>query len=245
MSVRFSTTWPVLWVGMNIVKDKKHPHRWRKASLCRTADRGPGKETFKDAVMDICAQRGDNWASQVLVRVQGAVSDLHAADARYHHDCMARFMSKKAVERAARESQKEAENRDEAFETLVEELSQNKSGVWNSTELFQMYQSHGGHKVTRRQLTQRVSDYFGGDLLVLSSPGIANILMFQTKASAVLKVSTDDEDDMHFELNSIKKRIVQEVKVLPLLDKARYNITLNRDLAIHTKQVLGQMTQKP
>ena len=100
----------------NIVKDKKHPHRWRKASLCRTADRGSGKETFKDAVMDICAQRGDNWANQVLVRVQGAVSDLHAADARYHHDCMARFMSKKAVEQAARESPKEAENRDEAFE---------------------------------------------------------------------------------------------------------------------------------
>ena len=34
----------------------------------------------------------------------------------YHHDCMARFMSKKAVEQAARESPKEAENRDEAFE---------------------------------------------------------------------------------------------------------------------------------
>ena len=69
--------------------------------------------------------------------------------------------------------------------------------------------------------------------------------MFQTKASAVLKVTTDNEDDMHFELNSIKKRTVQEVEFLPLPDKARYNITLNRDLAIHTKQVLGQMTQKP
>ena len=31
----------------NIVKDKKHPHRWRKASLCRTADCCPGKETLR------------------------------------------------------------------------------------------------------------------------------------------------------------------------------------------------------
>ena len=65
----------------NVVKDAKHPQRWRKASLCRTADRGPREKIFKDAVIAKCAQRGDNWASQVLVRVQGAVSDLHAADA--------------------------------------------------------------------------------------------------------------------------------------------------------------------
>ena len=30
-----------------IEKDKKHPHRWRRAVLCRTADASPGKKSFK------------------------------------------------------------------------------------------------------------------------------------------------------------------------------------------------------
>ena len=67
---------------------------------------------------------------------------------------------------------------DEAFVALVEELDQNKSGMWNSAELFEFYQSHGGHRVLRQQLIQQVSDYFGGDLLVLSSQGISSIIMF-------------------------------------------------------------------
>ena len=65
------------------MKDKKHPKRWRKAILCRTADRGPRAITFKDNIVGTCAQRGDIWASQVLVCVQGVLSDLHAADAHY------------------------------------------------------------------------------------------------------------------------------------------------------------------
>ncbi len=84
-----------------------------------------------------------------------------------------------------------------------------------------MYQSHRGHKVTHRKLIQQVSDYFGSDLLVLSSPGISSIIMFQAKASTVLKVCTDHEDDdINFELNKIKKRIVQEVQALPLPDES-------------------------
>ena len=139
-------------------------------------------------------------------------------------------MSKKAVERAARLCQQNVKDVDGAFEDLVEELSENKSGMWNSAELYDMYQSHG-HKVTRRQLIQQVSDYFGNDL-VLSSPGISSIIMFQAKASTVLTVCTDHEDDdMNFELNKIKKRIVQEVKALPLPDKTKYNITFDREAA--------------
>ncbi len=48
---------------------------------------------------------------------------------------MTKFTSKKAVERAARESQQKVEDMDGAIEVLVEELSENKSGMWNSAEL--------------------------------------------------------------------------------------------------------------
>jgi hypothetical protein len=60
--------------------DPKHPSRWRRVMLCRTADRD-GQETFKQVILNVCDSRNDDWASHV-----GAVSDLHAADARYYED---------------------------------------------------------------------------------------------------------------------------------------------------------------
>ena len=69
-----------------LIPDPHHPDRWRKAVLCRTADR-PGRQSFREAILEACGSRKDEWARQVEVRIMGAVSDLHAADARYHDDC--------------------------------------------------------------------------------------------------------------------------------------------------------------
>ena len=66
--------------------DPKNPKRWQKALLCRTVDR-PGKATFKETILSVCEARDDDWAKRVEVRIRGAVSDLHAADARYHDKC--------------------------------------------------------------------------------------------------------------------------------------------------------------
>ena len=35
-------------------KDKKHPGRWKRAALCRTANARPGQKTFKQSILDIC-----------------------------------------------------------------------------------------------------------------------------------------------------------------------------------------------
>ena len=39
----------------NVEKDKKHPERWErnKAFLCRTSDRGKGKISFKDVLLQV------------------------------------------------------------------------------------------------------------------------------------------------------------------------------------------------
>ena len=80
--------------------DTKHPSRWHRVVLCRTADRG-GKETFKQVILNVCDLRNDEWASHVKVRIQGAVSNLHAGDARYHEDCKSSFMAPHSVRAAA------------------------------------------------------------------------------------------------------------------------------------------------
>ena len=57
-------------------------------------------KTFKEAILDVCDQRNDELAHQVYIRVQGAVSDLHAADAQYHKDCHDSFMGQRNIQSA-------------------------------------------------------------------------------------------------------------------------------------------------
>ena len=119
-------------------KDKKHPDRWKKAVLCRTSYAGHGKKAFKESILEACTQRNDDIANQVRVRVEGALSDLHAADVRYHVNCMASFMSPKSIS-AAKNASKEDENTDPAFDEVIGEILKDKSRLWNSVELYHQY----------------------------------------------------------------------------------------------------------
>jgi len=57
--------------------DPKHPDRWRRVVVCRTAVRGKG----------VCTSRHDDWAREVETSLGTGTDDLHAADGRYHTDC--------------------------------------------------------------------------------------------------------------------------------------------------------------
>ena len=59
----------------------------------------------------ICSERNDEW-SEVRVQIEGAVSDLHAVEARYHVDCYSRFVSKKFLSSKNMNSQLEQTQRD-------------------------------------------------------------------------------------------------------------------------------------
>ena len=67
-------------------KDPKHPDRWKPAYLCRStlSKRDGNMVSYKQNILDKCSERGDQWAEDVCLCIEGAVSDLHAAEARYH-----------------------------------------------------------------------------------------------------------------------------------------------------------------
>lgn len=215
----------------NIEKDPKHPDRWRRAVLCRTADRGSGAKSFKDLILETCDTRNDGWASEVRVRVMGALSDLHAADARYHVDCMSKFLGERSVKYAFA-SVSHAGQDDDAFNALVTELSQDLSKIWNSVELFQLYEDNGGTRLTaRKQLVKQLSHHFGEDLLVLSSPGVANLVVFRSKTLGLLKmVPPDDYCELDSAINSVGKKIIQELQDVEH-SKWHYDIRIDKDSA--------------
>lgn len=66
-------------------------------------------QSLKEEILHKCDERNDKWASEVRLRVAGAVSDLHAADARYHVDCRTRFTSQRSVSAAVNVNQTKLE----------------------------------------------------------------------------------------------------------------------------------------
>ena len=174
--------------------DPKHPSRWRRVVLCRTADRS-GKETFKQVILNVCDLRNDEWASRVKIRIQGAVSDLHAANARYHEDCKLSFMAPHSV-RAAASSTKPKETEDKALQSTILQMSNESSQIWNTVSAYDLYLSHGGELLSRRTLLAKLTEYFGPDLLVLSGSGVASPLVFCSRTCSILRLVAQNDDDV-------------------------------------------------
>ena len=116
---------------------------------------GLHKKSFKESVLEVCTQRNDDIANQVRVRIEGALSDLHAADARYHGNCMTSFMSHNSIS-AAKNVLKENKNTDPAFDQVVDEMSKDRSRLWNSVELYNQYQLFGGKALPRGSLLVKI-----------------------------------------------------------------------------------------
>jgi len=76
-------------------KDPKNPKRWRPAYSCREIGGAGGKKSLKQTILEACKRRQDELSDVVRQRVDSALSDLHAADARYHVDCRNSFLSEK------------------------------------------------------------------------------------------------------------------------------------------------------
>ena len=179
----------------------RHPDRWRKVIQCRTAD------DFKQKILRTCDVRNDCQAEEVRVRVNGAVSDLHAADGQYHDDCYKQFTNHKNVQAAVNSATNVGEAGDSAFDALVEDMSVNKSHVWNSLEIQDIYANHGGTILPRRKLIHRLVTHFGDDLLVLSGNGVTSIFVFRSKAPYMLKLVDDNAD---VDVTPIAKTIKKE-----------------------------------
>ena len=59
---------------------------------------------------------------------------------------------------------------------------------------FKTYQNSGRCSLSRQALVRKLRNNFSSDLVVLSSPGLANILMFPKYAASIIKVYQANEE---------------------------------------------------
>ena len=153
-----------------VEKDAKHPDRWKTFFHVRIVYM-KNWEPFKDFILKICDIRSDSWSSDVKSRVNSALSDLHAADARYHQDCRLSFLHSKYVDLAAKTSGRTVVDSALDYVKCTIKSKKNDKEWWDSVEIFRLYSENGGHILSRRSLVSKLVDYFGKEIAYLSCPG--------------------------------------------------------------------------
>ena len=109
-------------------------------------------------------------------------------------------------------------------------MESNTSKVWNSVELFNMYKCLGGLLVHKKHVVKSILDYFGENVLIMSSPGFANVILFRVEAKTIMKLVDDNDDDIDSAVEKVAKYITEEVKSAER-KHTHYNTTINIDLA--------------
>lgn len=103
---------------------------------------------------------------------------------------------------------------DIAFHSVIRFLDRNRPSIYNSTDIYKEYMDAGGTSLSRRQLVQKVVDYFTGDWTILSSLGIAAILAFKLNAANVLHMLPDETDvsDTDVAVDKVATKISREIR---------------------------------
>ena len=192
-------------------KSAKNPGRHKKVVRCRTVH-------IKDNLIKVCEQRGDSHAVEVSSRITCAITDLHAADARYHQTCFTTFVSSRniAAAVASTSKQQKPDPVNLAFSCVIRLLKSDPGKLWNSVELYDVYSqslkaaegfeygdegqnnadaNNTGQRCARSSLIQRLQEHFGECLIVLRTEGCANIIAFRKHVSEKLKLVEANDDD--------------------------------------------------
>ena len=157
----------------DIVKDTKNPDRWRYAFLCRFRYSEHDKKPYKEFLLDKCIAHNDECASQVTLRLDGSLY-LIAAEARYHRDCMCKFMALRNI--TGRESETGVTY--SGLEAVFSFMLENKVSPLNSAELYDISISCSSRLLSRSIVIEKVEERFSDDVIVLTSPGYASIIAF-------------------------------------------------------------------
>ena len=211
----------------DLEKDPKNPGRWRRAFLCRSTYSKDDKKPYKDFLLERCNIRNDEWANKIKIRLEGAL-DLHAADARYHRDCMCKFMALRNIQPTG--SKPDTDVVDPGLEAVFNLMMENKDSLWNSVELHDVYSRCSVRSLSRQRVLEEVKEKFSGDIIVLSSPGYASIIAFSKSATSVLKIVKDtlECDNLEHSKIEVARCIARECKEITS-KRTHYDLHIDMD----------------
>ena len=113
----------------------------------------------------ICTRRANILADLVRVRVEGAPTDLHAANGRYHKLCYSGFASERNIQAATSKYDHESEDR-EPLNYVIRSIRNEPEKIWSAKELHHYYMSKGGTDQHITRFTVRLKQYLQSEVFL-------------------------------------------------------------------------------
>ena len=199
--------------------DPKHPERWDRVVKCMTNER-PGATSFKQAILEIADQRNDDVARRLKYHLRNVI-DLPAADAQYHKRCYDNF---KYVPFHTRLSTVSEDVYEDALNKVLIHMHNDKSRLWNSIELHELYVQCGGDLGGKAMLSN-LMNCLGNDGVIIRIDGCASVIGFRETVGNMLNmVKTDDSD----RVDDVVRQVRAEARDI------EYS-SANYDLSVFTK----------
>jgi hypothetical protein len=172
--------------------------------------------TLKDVILDVAGQRNDEVARRVSLHI-GFLSDLPSAECKYHVRCYNSFMKIPLYADLPTGTVDDKE-----LQQVIECMNQNKSKVWNSIQLHELYTNLGG-ELTRREMFKKLTDCISKDFVIVRVDGCATLVGFReiiAKHLKVVKVAETDESS----INSVVRQIKREARSIKY-NSAHYDLS--------------------
>ena len=135
-------------------------------------------------------------------------------------------MPQRNARAAARSSKEQAVH--PSISEVLSTLRADQKRAWSSLEVYQLFQEDGG-KMSKKNLMAKIYMELEEEIIVLSSIGLPNILMFKGHACSVIRIDKGDDDNLEV-VRNIAKKIRHEVKSMEL-DRTKYNRRIDADVA--------------
>ena len=143
--------------------------------------------------MDICNDRSDIEGDKVRIRLEGAPSDLHAAEAVWHLSCHKKFTNPKSILPAQKKKTKP--NDLSAVNIIVKAIKNEPDRIWTLKEIHGKYLEAGGTDTHRSRFLAKITDELKSDIYVFKSIGLSPLLMHKKKASSMFAIVDSQEDE--------------------------------------------------
>ena len=219
--------------------DAKTPVQYRvPASMVTTTYMCDGQVDI-DTLIKKCIERNDDLGRVVHDRLLAADGDLVAAEARYHRKCNCLF-------------HKPAVSIDDYSDSVVdtallqtfEVLEQDRTKVWNTVEIMDVYEQKGGTCLSRRTLVEKVESQFVDDILSFHSPGIATLVLLRNSVANTLTIVNAEDEDEEVTLKKLGKQIAQELKAVKR-ELTSYDVHIDKPSATEcTSNLLNKLLSK-
>ena len=91
----------------------------------------------------------------------------------------------------------------------------NPEKIWSSIEVLNLYTEMRGIESNTHRFIFRLKQDMEDEIMFLTFPGTATIIMLKDKTESILKLEKDNDKDNSFaQINLVAKKIISETKAL-------------------------------